>query len=111
MVDLLRDTLASFGVDFFSFTDMPEPPRYVDFLFVKHNISDEWLKLYETRSYGKVDPGLRWCRRTMEPFLWSDAPYDAGEPTAAEFVGLMRELKLDRELVIPIPRARQRPGI
>lgn len=58
LLALLSRTLASFGFEYFTFQDMPDPRRYDDFLFLQ-NVPEEWLKLYVDQKYNAVDPAFR----------------------------------------------------
>ena len=104
-------TLASFGLEYFTFQDFPDPEKYEDFLFCSR-VTDEWLTLYIREKYNRVDPAFRLCRRTTEPFIWADAPYDAErEPRTAEFVRRVEDFGLTNGLMVPIPRIPGRSGV
>jgi len=111
VVAVLELALASFGLEYFTFQDLPDPKNYGDFLFCKR-VPDEWLKLYIKEEYNRIDPAFRMLRRTTEPFIWAEAPYDAErEPRAVEFVRRVAEFGLAQGLMVPIPRIRGRPGV
>jgi LuxR family quorum sensing-dependent transcriptional regulator len=102
--------LGSFGIDFFTFQDLPDTNRYDDFVFCR-NLPEEWFKLYVKRQYVRIDPAFKFLRQTTEPFMWADAPYDAErEPRVLEFLNCMTDLRLDRGVVVPIPRLTGRSG-
>jgi LuxR family transcriptional regulator, quorum-sensing system regulator BjaR1 len=109
--EAVRWALVAFGCEHFTFQDLPDPSHYQDFLFC-HRIPAEWLKLYVEKKYNTVDPAFRLVRRSTQPFVWSDAPYDPQlEPLAAEMVRRVIEFRLDRGLMVPVPRVGARPGV
>ncbi len=69
-----------------------------------HDIPADWLELYLRENYARVDPGLRRCRREIEPFYHQDAPYDPTlEPRAGEMLQRAREFGFADAVFIPIP--------
>jgi LuxR family transcriptional regulator, quorum-sensing system regulator BjaR1 len=108
---VMEPTLASFGIEYFTFQDFPDPEKYEDFVFCKR-VPDEWLKLYIKEKYNRIDPAFRVCRRAIEPFFWADAPYDAErEPATVEFVRRVADFGLDKGMMVTIPRVAGRPGV
>src|ERR1700676_3706934 len=85
-------TLASFGLEYFTFQDFPDPEKYEDFLFCSR-VPDEWLTLYIREKYNRVDPAFRLCPRT------------------AEFVRRVEDFGLTNGLMVPIPRIPGRSGV
>jgi LuxR family transcriptional regulator, quorum-sensing system regulator BjaR1 len=108
----IDEVLADFGIDYFSFQDLPESGRpYSDFVFCKR-IPQEWFKLYNEEEYVAIDPAFRFCRRVTTPFIWADAPFDAElEPHIAQFVNRVHDFGLAHGIMIPVPRSNDRPGV
>src|ERR1700688_1079243 len=101
----------TFGFDYFTFQDFPNPKKYAEFVFCKR-VPEQWFKLYVEREYTRIDPAFRQCRRSPDAFVWADAPYDAEqEPLTVQFVRRVADFGLDRGLVIPVPRTKGRLGI
>lgn len=50
-----------------------------------------------------MNPVAAWCRRIVNPFEWSQAPFDAERsPRAAEVMSVAREFGLDKGFLVPI---------
>ena len=104
--------LPGFGIEYFTFQDMPEGNgAYDEFAFCTR-VPPQWLKIYLDEEYVRIDPALRQCRRSVEPFVWAEAPYDAErEPRTVEFLRRVADFNLAKGLVIPVPRARGGLGV
>ena len=104
-------TLASFGLEYLTFQDFPDPKKYEDFVFCQ-NVPSEWIKLYIDEKYNLIDPAFRMCRRTTKPFIWADAPYDATqEPLTAKFVHRVEDSGLAAGIMVPVPQIAGPPGV
>jgi LuxR family quorum sensing-dependent transcriptional regulator len=107
----LENTLAAFGLEYFTLQDFPNPKKYEDFVFC-HNVPSEWMKLYVSEKYNLIDPAFRACRHATEPFVWGDARYDPEqEPLTAKFVDRVADFGLATGLMIPVPHITARPGV
>jgi LuxR family quorum sensing-dependent transcriptional regulator len=63
----------------------------------------EWFELYNRSNLVAVDPIPRHCQHTLNPFLWTEAPYDRTDDRAAH--GVMtraRDFRLNEGLCIPV---------
>ena len=111
-VAALEKAVAGFGLEHFTFLDLPDARRsYADFVFCRR-VPAGWLEVYSAAQYNTISPALRLVRRTGRPFVWADAPCDAErEPRIAEYFRHMSDFGLDKGLVIPVPRASGRIGI
>jgi LuxR family quorum sensing-dependent transcriptional regulator len=108
----LEKILAGFGLEHFIFLDLPDNRQsYADFVFCRR-VPAGWLQAYTAAKYYQISPVLRLVRRTSRPFLWADAPYDpAREPRVVELLRFMADFRLDKGLIIPVPRASGRMGL
>jgi len=108
----LEKVLAGFGLENFTFLDLPDARQsYADFVFCRR-VPAGWLEAYSAAKYNTISPALRLVRRRCTPFVWADAPYDAArEPRMVEYLRHMADFGLDKGLMIPVPRASGRMGI
>lgn len=57
----------------------------------------EWFKVYNEGQYVHADPVIRHLRRSVKPFEWTEACYDAEtEPKAAELMRLRADFGFGR---------------
>jgi LuxR family quorum sensing-dependent transcriptional regulator len=62
-----------------------------------------WFDIYAKEDYIRVDPIIRLCRNTVQPFEWSEAPYDrATEPRAAEVMDRATDFRMKDGFCLPI---------
>ncbi|MEA2867074.1 MAG: LuxR family transcriptional regulator, quorum-sensing system regulator BjaR1 [Bradyrhizobium sp.] len=101
---IMQRTLAPFGVEFFCFNTFPLSDQRFEEVMLASQVPAEWLELYVKEQYVHVDPSIRFCRRTVHPFEWKDAPYDPKrEPRSAELVQRATDFGLSRGFLVPIP--------
>jgi LuxR family transcriptional regulator, quorum-sensing system regulator BjaR1 len=63
----------------------------------------EWFDLYNRANLAAVDPIPRHCLQTLNPFLWTEAPYDPAQDQAAHEVMMRaRDFRLNEGFCIPI---------
>lgn len=106
VVDAMGAALAPFGAEFFCFNYLPQQHQKFEDVMLTHRIPAEWLQLYLTRNFAAIDPALRHCRRTVEPFDYDSSPYDPQrEPEAAEVIRLAVEFRLSCGFLVPIATA------
>jgi len=70
-------TLADFGYTSFLITGVPEPPQRLEPYILLNGWPKGWTEHYTRSNYYADDPVAAWCRRTVNPFEWSQAPFDA----------------------------------
>src|SRR5215469_7394454 len=86
-------TLADFGYTSFLITGVPEPPQRLEPYILLNGWPKGWTEHYTRSNYYADDPVAAWCRRTVNPFEWSQAPFDvARSPRAAEVMAAARNL-------------------
>jgi LuxR family quorum sensing-dependent transcriptional regulator len=99
-------TLANFGYTSFLITGVPEPPQRLEPYILLNGWPKGWTEHYTRSNYYPVDPVAAWCRRTVNPFEWSQAPFDAARsPRAAEVMAVAREFGLNKGFLVPIVRS------
>jgi LuxR family transcriptional regulator, quorum-sensing system regulator BjaR1 len=85
-------TLADFGYTSFLITGVPEPPQRLEPYILLNGWPKGCTDHYTGSNYYPDDPVAAWCRRTVNPFEWSQAPFDAARwPRAAEVMAIARE--------------------
>jgi LuxR family transcriptional regulator, quorum-sensing system regulator BjaR1 len=96
-------TLAEFGYTSFLITGVPEPPQKLEPYILLNGWPRGWTEHYTRSNYYADDPVAAWCRRTVNPFEWSQAPFNAERsPRAAEVMNVAREFGLDHGFLVPI---------
>lgn len=104
IMDAMTRVLGRFGFEFFCFNTFPRRHQRFEEVMLAIRVPPEWMKLYLDEQYVHVDPAIRFCKRTVHPFKWKDAPYDPErEPRAAELVQRATEYGLSQGVLVPIP--------
>lgn len=102
----LADALSTFGYTAFLVTGVPEPPLRLEPYILLNGWPRKWADLYESRGYYSVDPVAAHCRRSIDPFEWSEAPYDPEHaPKAAEVMRMAEDFGMRRGYLVPIVRS------
>jgi LuxR family transcriptional regulator, quorum-sensing system regulator BjaR1 len=105
VMDRLSKVLSNFGYTAFLITGVPEPPQRVEPYFLLNGWPESWAKLYTERDYYRDDPVAAWCRRSINPFEWSEAPYDAERcPRAAEVMNIAGDFGMKHGFLVPVVR-------
>lgn len=105
VMDRMAAVLARFGYTAFLVTGLPEPPEPLEPHFLLNRFPPDWVKLYSERNYYPDDPVAAHCRRSIDPFEWSEATYDAERwPRAAEIMARAADFGLERGFLVPIIR-------
>ena len=102
-MDAMEDAFGRFGFRTLIVTGLPNPDeRFEQVVFAKRWPA-EWFKLYTANDYIRVDPVAKLCRRSYNPFEWSEAPFDPErEPRAAEVMNRASDFNMARGFIIPI---------
>ena len=74
--DAFHAATQSLGFETFIMGGLPDPSQRLEQTVLLKHWPDEWYSIYTHGNYVRDDPVIWSCRRTVEPFLWSDAPYD-----------------------------------
>ncbi|MBR0852102.1 autoinducer binding domain-containing protein [Bradyrhizobium diazoefficiens] len=102
-MDALEAAFARFGFEHIIVTGLPNPDQRFSQMVLAKRWPVEWFKLYTEKNYDRVDPVVRKCRQSVNPFEWSEAPYDSElEPGAAEVMRRAADFRMSRGFVVPI---------
>lgn len=106
VTDKLAAILGSFGYSAFLITNVPEPPLKLEPYILLNGWPKGWSDHYSKRDYYKHDPIAAWCRKSINPFEWSDVPINVeGDPKAAEVMNVARDFGLCEGFLVPIVRS------
>jgi LuxR family transcriptional regulator, quorum-sensing system regulator BjaR1 len=99
------NALSDFGYTSFLITGVPEPPQRLDPYVLLNGWPKGWTEHYNKSNYYRDDPVAAWCRRTVNPFEWSEVPIDATRaPKAAEVMRAARDFGMKKGFLVPIMR-------
>lgn len=102
----LSSALSVFGYSAFLITGLPEPPQSVEAYFLLNGWPKGWTEHYTQHDYYKDDPVAAFGRRSVDPFAWSEAPYDPEQhPGAAVVMRAAEDFGMKKGLCIPVVRA------
>lgn len=102
-MDALATAFGRYGFEHIIVTGLPNPDQQFSQMVLAKRWPVEWFSLYTEKCYDRVDPVIRMCRQTVNPFEWSEAPYDAErEPGAAEVMRRAVDFRMSRGFVVPI---------
>jgi LuxR family quorum sensing-dependent transcriptional regulator len=100
VVERLASALSVFGYSAILITGVPEPPQRVEPYFLMNGWPRGWAKHHANENYYADNPTAAWCRRTINPFEWSEAVYEPeGPPRAAD------DLATKKGFLVPVIRA------
>ena len=96
VVEQLASSLAMFGFSTILITGVPEPPQRVEPYFLMNGWPRRW-SVHNAKPHNYADdPAAAWCRRTIDPFEWSE---ERPGHSARAFAGL------GRRYLVPVIRA------
>lgn len=99
----MRQAGGVFGYDTFIITNLPsEHEGSTESCALLPSWPEGWRKRYFQNNYLRIDPVACHVRRTTEPFLWSEAPFDRDERAPARVMGEATEFGLTQGLCVPI---------
>ncbi|HEV3184425.1 MAG TPA: LuxR family transcriptional regulator [Xanthobacteraceae bacterium] len=106
VVEQLASALSVFGYSTILITGVPEPPQRVEPYFLMNGWPRGWSGHHADASYYADDPAAAWCRRTINPFEWSQ-PMGEPEraPRAAAVVPVAEDLDMKKGFLVPVIRA------
>jgi LuxR family quorum sensing-dependent transcriptional regulator len=106
VMEQLSKFLTSFGYSAFLITGVPEPPQRLEGYILLNGWPTSWAKLYTEHNYYLDDPVAAYCRRSIHPFEWSEAPYDAERcPRAAEVMNIAKDFGMKQGYLVPVVRS------
>jgi LuxR family quorum sensing-dependent transcriptional regulator len=106
VTDKLATILSSFGYSAFLITNVPEPPLRLEPYILLNGWPKGWSEHYSKSDYYKFDPVAAWCRKSIDPFEWSEVPYPRGMNSRAEEVmNVARDFGMIEGFLVPIVRS------
>jgi LuxR family quorum sensing-dependent transcriptional regulator len=105
VVERLASALSAFGYSAILITGVPEPPQRVEPYFLMNGWPRGWSRHLANASYYADDPTVAWCRRTINPFEWSEAICESHPPPAVGAVATAEDLGMKRGFLVPVIRA------
>ena len=98
----LRNAGRTFGYDAFIISNLPsEEEESTRNCALLPSWPEGWRTRYFSRDYLRVDPVARRIKHTTEPFLWSEAPYEADDQAAARVMNEATEFGLRDGFCVP----------
>jgi LuxR family quorum sensing-dependent transcriptional regulator len=99
----MEQSFALFGFENFIITGLPHPEQRIESLVLLKKWPLEWYTLYTRQNYDRYDPVISQCRRSVQPFEWSEAPYDIeAEPRAGEVMRRAADFGMASGYCLPI---------
>ena len=101
--DAFYSATEGLGFETFIISGLPDPNQRLEQMVLLKHWPDEWYSIYTRSDYVRDDPVIWSCRRTVEPFLWSDAPYDrSANRRSHQVMCEATEFRMTNGLCIPI---------
>lgn len=99
----MEKSLALFGFENFVLAGLPNPHQRAEQMVLARRCPQDWFDLYMKEGYVSVDPVVRQCRNSVNPFEWRDAPYDRErEPRAHEVMTRAADFRMADGFCIPL---------
>jgi LuxR family quorum sensing-dependent transcriptional regulator len=103
VMDRLDRELAGYGFHAWLITGLPNPGDRIDPLMMLNGWPAGWTDLYTKQDLVQHDPVVAHCFRSIAPFEWIDAPYDAGtNPKAKEVMDRATDFRMKQGFCVPI---------
>jgi LuxR family quorum sensing-dependent transcriptional regulator len=103
VISLFETMISEFGFHAYIMAGIPLSGQSLRQLTLANGWPPEWFDLYNRDGLAAVDPVPRHCLQTLNPFLWTEAPYDRAHDHAAHEVMMRaRDFRLNEGLCIPI---------
>lgn len=103
IMDAIAKSFAIFGFENFIITGLPSPRERFERVVLLKKWPIGWFDIYAKEDYVRADPVIRLCRNTVQPFEWSEAPYNRErEPRAAEVMHRARDFRMTDGFCLPI---------
>jgi LuxR family quorum sensing-dependent transcriptional regulator len=103
VIDAMERSFALFGFENFIMTGLPHPDQRIEGLVLLKKWPVEWYQRYTSKGFDRHDPVIRLCRQTVQPFEWTEAPYDPDtNPRASEVMRGAMEFGMSDGYCLPI---------
>jgi LuxR family quorum sensing-dependent transcriptional regulator len=103
VVDAVAKAFSLFGFENFVITGLPNPKERFEQVVLLKKWPMGWFDIYTKEDYVRLDPIIRLCRATTQPFEWSEAPYSREtESGAAEVMDRATDFRMKEGFCLPI---------
>ena len=102
-MDAMEEAFGRFGFRTLIVTGLPNPEQRFEQVVLAKRWPAEWFKLYTANDYIRVDPVARQCRRSYNPFEWSEAPFNReNDKRALEVMNRASDFNMSNGFIIPV---------
>jgi LuxR family quorum sensing-dependent transcriptional regulator len=99
----MASSFSLFGFENFIITGLPNLKERFDQVVLLKKWPIGWFEIYTNEDYVRSDPIIRMCRNTVQPFEWSEAPFDrSAERRAAEVMDRATDFRMKEGFCLPI---------
>jgi LuxR family quorum sensing-dependent transcriptional regulator len=99
----MEKTLSLLGFENFILTGLPGPKERFENAVLLRKWPEGWFEIYTREDYVRVDPIIRHCRNTVQPFEWKEAPLHAErEPRALEVMNRAIDYRMKEGFCLPV---------
>lgn len=103
VIEDMANAFALFGFENFVITGLPNAKERFEHLVLLKKWPLGWFDIYNEENYIHVDPVIRLCRNTVQPFEWTEAPFDRQTETrAAEVMDRATDFRMKNGFCLPI---------
>jgi LuxR family quorum sensing-dependent transcriptional regulator len=103
VIDAMARSLGNFGFEHFVATGLPNHDERFEQSVIIRKWPIGWFEHYAREDFVRVDPVIRRCWQTVQPFEWTEARFDPErEPGAREVMGRAHDFGLKRGFSLPI---------
>jgi LuxR family quorum sensing-dependent transcriptional regulator len=95
--------IGDLGFHAYIMAGIPLPGQSLRQTTIANGWPSEWFELYSRENLSAVDPVPRHCFNTLNPFEWTEAPYDRErEPAAHQVMERAHDFRFNNGFCIPI---------
>ena len=105
VVEQLASSLSVFGFSTILITGVPEPPQRVEPYFLMNGWPRGWSGHNAKANNYADDPAAAWCRRTIDPFEWSEGTARPGRSPSDLPRAPVEDAALKKRYLVPVIRA------
>ena len=103
VMDAMEKALSLFGFENFIMTGLPGPRERFEQAVLARKWPEGWFEIYAREDYVRVDPIIRQCRNTVQPFEWREAALDPqNEPRALEVMNRAVDYRMREGFCLPV---------
>lgn len=103
VIDEIAKSFVLFGFENFIITGLPKLRERFDQVVLLRKWPVGWFEVYTKEDYVRVDPVIRLCRSTVQPFEWTEAPFHREkEPRAGEVMDRASDFRMKNGFCLPI---------